>query len=29
VKVADVLFAKLTDEQIVEWETRFGGEAGE
>jgi methionyl-tRNA synthetase len=26
IRVADVLFAKISDEQIVEWETRFGGE---
>jgi len=29
IKAADVLFAKITDEQIVEWTARFGGpEAG-
>ena len=24
---ADVLFAKITDEQIAEWKQRFGGSA--
>jgi len=27
IKVADVLFAKITDEQVTEWTARFGGVA--
>jgi methionyl-tRNA synthetase len=29
IAVPDVLFAKITDEQIAEWKARFGGEEGE
>jgi methionyl-tRNA synthetase len=25
IRAADVLFAKITDEQIAEWTARFGG----
>ncbi|HEV2560671.1 MAG TPA: methionine--tRNA ligase [Rhizomicrobium sp.] len=28
ISVPDVLFAKITDEQLAEWKTRFGGEEG-